>query len=201
MFTALLDTCVLWPSLQRDFLLSLAVEGIYRPSWSSAILRELEYHETAKLVRRGEEQSAAASRAGSLITQMRAAFDDAETPGWEHLEGTYGLPDPDDEHVVAAAVTAHADAIITLNVKDFPRVKLPDGLAVIQPADFTARVTTLDPFRSLAAVSSIAARSGRKGPRRTLGEILDILENRYAMSDAAEELRQAEAQKRLFPGT
>jgi hypothetical protein len=86
-FTALLDTSVLWPSLQRDFLLSLAIEGMYRPVWSTAILEELEYHETAKLIKRGEAADEAAQRAVRLATQMRAAFEDAEVQGWEGLEG------------------------------------------------------------------------------------------------------------------
>jgi hypothetical protein len=77
MFAALLDTSVLWPSLQRDFLLSLAIEGMYRPLWSSAILAELEYHETHKLVDRGQQPLVAASRARHLIDQMTTAFDDA----------------------------------------------------------------------------------------------------------------------------
>lgn len=94
MFTALLDTCVLWPSLQRDFLLSLAAEGMYRPVWSSALLEELEYHEALKLEHRhGVPPAAAAARARNLIAQMRAAFDDAEVDGWEGLDGSYSLPD------------------------------------------------------------------------------------------------------------
>lgn len=83
MFTALLDTCVLWPSLQRDFLLSLAAEGAYRPVWSHVILDELAYEEAVKLVRRGFELTEAESRARHLVEQMRAAFGDAEVGGWE----------------------------------------------------------------------------------------------------------------------
>lgn len=77
MFAALLDTSVLWPSLQRDFLLSLAIEGLYRPLWSSAILDELQFHEVRKLVDRGCDPEEAARQSRRLIEQMSTAFDDS----------------------------------------------------------------------------------------------------------------------------
>jgi hypothetical protein len=88
-------------NLQRDFLMSMAVEGLYRPLWSGVILDELEFHEAAKLERRGHSAASAQAR---LVGTMREHFDDALVTGWEPLEGTFSLPDPDDEHVVAAAV-------------------------------------------------------------------------------------------------
>lgn len=186
MFTALLDTCVLWPSLQRDFLLSLAVEGLYRPVWSAVILEELEHEERMKWIGRGEEDLFAAKRARRLVQQMRQYFDDAEVAGWEGLEGTYGLPDPDDEHLVAAAFVANAGAIVTHNVRDLPQSKMPGRLEVLPPHEFAANTVAVDPTRARAAISAIAGRSGRAGPRRTEEEILKILTERYGMSSAVE---------------
>jgi hypothetical protein len=183
-FTALLDTSVLWPSLQRDFLLSLAAEGLYRPIWSWRILAELEYHEAAKLRRRGVDSDEAQRRAERLIAQMDGAFDDAGIEGWEGLEGTYGLPDPDDEHVLAAAVVGGAGAIVTANLKDFPAHLLPPGIQAIPAADFAFNTVSIDLGRSLRAVEMIAGRSGRHGPPLTVPDILDLLVDRYGMAEA-----------------
>lgn len=108
MVAAILDTCVLWPSLQRDFLLSMAIEGLYRPLWSEAILEELRRHEQYKLIDRGAEEADAHTRADRLVNNMRLHFGDPLVASWEPLEGTLGLPDPDDEHVLAAAVVGGA---------------------------------------------------------------------------------------------
>lgn len=191
MFTAVLDTSVLWPSLQRDFLLSLAAEGMYRPLWSSAILAELEFHEAAKLTGRGESEGDAHARSVYLVGQMRQAFDDAEVTGWEGLEGTYGLPDPDDEHVLAAAVVGGAGAIVTANLKDFPTERLPGGLQVLPAAEFALNTVSLDPRTAHRAVTMIAARSGIKGPKRSVDEILDLFVNRYGMDEVVDLLRAA----------
>jgi len=187
-----LDTSVLWPSLQRDFLLSLGIEGMYRPVWSSAILEELEHHEAVKLVARGEQKAEAARRACRLVAKMRSAFSDAEVQGWEGLEGRYGLPDPDDEHVVAAAVVAGAGAIVTHNVRDFPADRIPSEVQVVRPNDFACNTVSVDPTRALTAVEAVARRSGRHGPRLTVDDVLDHLASRYHMNAVVEMLRLAE---------
>ena len=193
MFTATLDTSVLWPSLQRDFLLSLAIEGTYRPTWSSAILDELQFHEEAKLVKRGMPVAEAARRAATLIAAMRREFADAEVDGWQPLEGTFGLPDPDDEHVLAAAVIAGAGAIVTENLKDYPADRIPPGIQVLSAREFAKNTVALNPRLALAAVHEIASRSGRYGATLAVGEILETLRDRYGMIEAVDMMTEAES--------
>ena len=186
MFAAILDTCVLWPSLQRDFLLSLAAESLYRPLWSSAILDELAEHEYKKLIDRGGDVPTSTLAATRLIRQMTAAFDGSTGDGWEALEGTFGLPDPDDEHVLAAVVGG-AGAIVTENLKDFPASAIPAGIQVIKARDFAHDAVSLSPVTAARALTKISSRYSN--PPREPHEVLDIIETRYTMSAAAELIR------------
>lgn len=149
MFTALLDTNMLWPSLERDFLLSLAAESLYRPSWSTGILDEVVECEVRKRVKRGAEPAAAELAAKRLIASMNDAFDDSCVTGWEGLVGTYGLPDPADEHVLAAAVVGGAGAIVTANHKDFPAALIPNGTNITSPQRFAFDTVPVPPRSSL----------------------------------------------------
>ena len=189
MFVAVLDTCVLWPSLQRDVLLSLAAESLYRPIWSTAILAELEFHEARKLIDRGVLPAEASKRAAHLVRQMTAAFDDACVDGWEVLEGSFGLPDPDDEHLVAAAMVGGAEVIVSDNISDLPRAKLPAPIRVITPAEFAADTVAVSPDTALRALRTMINR--RTSPAQTLEHVLEVLEQRYRMPDAVEMIRSA----------
>lgn len=189
MFAAILDTCVLWPSLQRDFLLSMAVENLYRPLWSSAILAELEEHEARKLRDRGVADAEAACRARRLVNQMQEHFDDARIDGWEPLEGTFGLPDIDDEHVVAAAKVGGAGAIVTDNVRHFPSRCLPSEIRVVKPYEFAADTVAVSPVRARRALETMIGRYTH--PPVTTVDVLDILQDRYGMVEAVDLLRNA----------
>ncbi|MFD3400890.1 PIN domain-containing protein [Kribbella sp. NPDC058693] len=185
MFAALLDTCILWPSRQRDFLLSLAVENLYRPLWSSAILDELRACEIDKhMLKHGLSEPDAESKAAYLIEQMRTYFDDAEVRNWEPYEGTFGLPDPYDEHVLAAAVAGHAGAVVTRNVKDFPADKVPHGIEILMPCEFAANTVAVSPQRALKAVMKLTQRY--KTPPVSVDDFLKVLRDTHGLDEAVD---------------
>ena len=86
------------------------------------------------------------------------------------------LPDPDDRHVLAAAIRAGAETIVTANLADFPR----DSLACHQveakhPDDFVVELIDSAPEVVLAVLARQAG-DLRKPPRR-VDELLDLLQS------------------------
>jgi predicted nucleic acid-binding protein len=110
-FSALLDTCVLYPAYLRDSLLRLASAGLYRPLWSSGILEELRRN----LLEAGLPDQAVER----LFANMATAFEDAEITGYEDLIAEMTCHEKD-RHVLAAAVRGNAGALVTFNLSDFP---------------------------------------------------------------------------------
>jgi len=115
---AVLDACVLYPVQLRDFFLSLAAADLFRPKWSDAIHEEWI---SALLASRSDLTRKHLEAIRDLMNQY---FLDSEVQGFETLIPTLTLPDPDDRHVLAAAIHSRADAIVTVNLKDFPPVAL-----------------------------------------------------------------------------
>jgi len=178
MFSAQLDTCVLVPSLTRDVLLEVAERDVYRPLWSTEILAELERALTRLMQGRGADDETIRTYIGRLQAQMTAAFPDALVEGWERLVPTIELPDPDDRHVVAAAVVGRADVIVTNNRDDFPIAALPKPLFTQTADAFLLASLDLYPAEVMAAVDQVAARTGRYGPVRSSIDIAEALRTR-----------------------
>jgi hypothetical protein len=124
-----------------------------------------------------------------LIDQMTTAFDDALVENWEPYDGAFGLPDPDDEHVVAAAVVGGASTIVTDNLRDFPTAKIPRHIKVLSPAQFAADTVAVAPDLARHALEAMARRFVT--PRLSLEEILTRLVERYRMIEAAELIRSS----------
>ncbi len=113
-FVVLFDACVLYPAPVRDLLLRIANAGIVRARWSDRILDEC-----FKSIRRQrpELDPTSLERTRRLMCE---AVPDCLVAGYEHLEKGLELPDPDDHHVLAAAIRANAQAIVTFNIRHFP---------------------------------------------------------------------------------
>lgn len=121
-YPVVLDACVLYPSLLRDLLMRLGIKGLYQPKWTQTIQEEWQRN---LLQNRPDITAEQIKRTDALMNQ---AIPDAMVTGYENLIGSINLPDPDDRHVVAAAVRCNAEVIVTLNLKDFPTSRLPEWL-------------------------------------------------------------------------
>ena len=157
----LLDACVLYPTVMREIVLGAAAAGAFEPLWSARILEE--WRRAAERLGAGQGMVAAGE-----IALLRARWPGAEVgPGEERA---VRLPDPDDHHVLAAAIAAGADGLMTLNAKDFPRRTLAaHGIERLDPDATLARMAGRDLATVVEATRAEAERlSGAPWERQRL---------------------------------
>lgn len=167
-FRVVLDACALYPAPLRDLLMQLAIEGLYKTHWTDAIHDEW----VAAVLRQRSDLSA------TQLTRTRDLMDkhaeDARVTGYEPLIASLELPDANDRHVLAAAIYARADAIVTFNLDDFPQSTLDAwGIEAIHPDDFITYQFDLHLPRVCAAAKTIRARL--KNPPLSAEDYLDRL--------------------------
>ena len=150
-----IDACVLYPTVMREVVLGVARQGHFRPLWSERILEEW-----ARAARKLGVQGEAQARAE--IAMLRAAWPEAECPPAPGVEARLWLPDPADLHVLAVAVAASADAIMTLNAKDFPKnILAEEGLQRVDPDSFLMGIFASDPGDVAAVGEAVLEQANR----------------------------------------
>ena len=107
---AVLDANVLYPARVRDLLLRLAIAGHYRARWTERILDECFSNLLA------DRPDLPAERLDRTRGLMNVAVPDAIVRDYDHLIEQLDLPDPSDRHVLAAAIVASADIVVTSNL-------------------------------------------------------------------------------------
>ncbi|CAM2154589.1 PIN domain-containing protein [Pararobbsia alpina] len=169
-FTVVYDACVLYPAPLRDLLMHLALTDLYRARWSDMIHDEWT---RSLLAKRTDLKPEAVQRTREL---MDAHIRDGKVSNFEHLIGVIDLPDPDDRHVVAAAMHAGAELIVTMNVRDFPKERIAKHNVCVQhPDDFIVDLMDLNRQRVLEAIAR--HRKSMRRPPKTAAEYLDTMSN------------------------
>jgi predicted nucleic acid-binding protein len=167
-FVVLYDACVLYPAPLRDLLVRLANTGVVRARWSAAILDECFRN---ILEHRPDLKPEALQRTRELMTR---AVPDCMVTGFEGLVDGLVLPDPDDRHVLAAAIRAGAQAIVTFNLDDFPVDRLePYNVEAKHPDDFVVDTIDLSPGGVAKVLAEQAA--ALKNPPQSVAELIDTL--------------------------
>ncbi|WP_433661923.1 PIN domain-containing protein [Nocardia sp. CA-128927] len=169
-FVAVYDANVLYGNALRDLLIRLARSGVVQAKWTNTILDEALTNLAAK------RPDIPIEKLARLRRLMNDAVPDCRVDGYEPLIEGLKLPDPDDRHVLAAAIKVGAQVIVTSNLPDFP----PDALApwnieAMSPDDFLLDQIDLDDRVVWACIQQIA--DSHTNPPETIEDVLDALDS------------------------
>jgi hypothetical protein len=166
--TAFYDASVLYPSELRNLLMHLALTGLFRARWSAAVHQEW----IGALLRRRPDLSRERLERTRMLMDLHAS--DALVTGYEDLIEDLQLPDPNDRHVLAAAIRGRADVIVTANLRDFPADVLGQfGIEPQHPDEFILCLLELAP--ELVAAAARDHRESLKNPPKTVEQYLAAL--------------------------
>jgi predicted nucleic acid-binding protein len=168
--TAIYDACVLYPAPLRDFLMQLALTDLFRAKWTNRI-----HDEWIKnlLKNRPDLKKEQLEKTRRL---MNAATRECLVEGYEDLIESVKLPDENDRHVLAAAIQAQANVIVTINLKDFPTKALrPYKVEAIHPDNFILHLLEINSVSVYAAARLHRARL--LNPPKSIEEYLLTLSN------------------------
>ena len=147
----------------------LALADLFHARWSDEIHDEW----TRNLAKKRPDISP--ESLARCRTLMDEHSPDSKVTGYERLIPTLVLPDPDDRHVLAAAIHGGANLIVTFNLADFPASALgPYSIEAVHPDDFIAGL--LDEAFDVVVEVVRRQREGLKNPPRSAVELLGTLE-------------------------
>jgi predicted nucleic acid-binding protein len=151
-FVVILDANVLFPFRKRDVLLQFHHAGLFRARWTEQILEE--WTRSLLNLKPHLEDSIRSQQHA-----MRVHFPEALVFGHEPLITALELPDPDDRHVLAAAIQCGAQHIVTDNLGDFPAEELePFEIEAIDADEFLSRTFDLYPSEALLILRQLRER-------------------------------------------
>jgi len=168
----------MYPLNTRDLLLWFAHHDLFKPKWSNHIFSEWE-----EVMRRKGVDEESINRRIAAPTQ---AFPDALVTNYEPIIKSVNLPDKDDCHVLAAAIKANVNVIITENLKDFPASYLAEfSLSAKNADDFATDIIDLNQEVALEAFFNMTA--NRTKPQLDHFQMLDSL-RKSGLNDTADYL-------------
>lgn len=162
------DSCVLYPAPLRDLLMRLALTDLYQAKWTKDIHREW----ICNLLK--NRPDLLKERLEKTRSKMDLHVRDCLIEEYEELIDTLKLPDSNDRHVLAAAIKANAQTIVTYNLSDFPSLALSKyGVEAQHPDEFLRHLFDLAPSKFMHTVEE--TRLSLKYPPKTIEEYLIIL--------------------------
>lgn len=186
-FIVFYDANVLYPAELRNFLMHLALTGIFGARWSADVHEEWIRN---LLSNRPDLTREKLERTQQL---MDKAAPDALVTAYEHRIAGLTLPDPNDRHVLAAAIHAGASVIVTCNLADFPSHILEEfDIDAQHPDEFILHLLDLAPGLVLEAAEN--HRTSLKNPPKTVEEYITSLESQ-GLKQTAVALRKHAAEK------